>query len=298
MNDFPPSNPQRSGWPWAGEIARPVSMTGVGPQWPRLTVVTPSYNQGGFIEETIRSVLLQGYPNLEYIIIDGGSQDGSVEIIRKYESWLAYWVSEPDRGASHAINKGLARATGEIVAWLNSDDTYLLGTVQKAMAVLGNDSSVPLLYGSARFVDAAGNYLYPYQGRPLRPGVDKMKYWLGWDIPQPTLFFRRQLLEQFGFLDESYQFCFDYEWLIRVSQSVPFTCLDEVLATYRVHSASKTGDWEANKHRFFAEAARANRKYAPLTSPQSWPLWVATLRYEIGQLVSRIRRPNLDNAAT
>ncbi len=98
--------------------------------WPRINIVTPSYNQGRFIEGTIRSVLLQGYPNLEYIVIDGGSADGTTDVLRKYEPWLTYWVSEPDRGQSHAVNKGFKLASGEIAAWLNSDDQYLPGTLR------------------------------------------------------------------------------------------------------------------------------------------------------------------------
>ncbi len=116
----PPSN--QTGWMWNEESSQLPENMPDGHQLPRITIVTPSYNQGQFLEATIRSVLLQGYPNLEYIIIDGGSSDNSVEIIRKYEPWLAYWVSEKDRGQAHAINKGFAHATGSIYAYLNSDD--------------------------------------------------------------------------------------------------------------------------------------------------------------------------------
>src|ERR1700738_1526878 len=110
-----------TGWPWTTETPRLPAVRPDGSRWPRITIVTPSFNQGQFIEETIRSVLLQGYPNLEYIIIDGGSTDNTVEIIKKYEPWIACWVSEKDRGQSDALNKGFARATGQILAWLCSD---------------------------------------------------------------------------------------------------------------------------------------------------------------------------------
>src|SRR5437588_6081454 len=126
----------KTGWPWTIETPPLPVVRPDGSCWPRISIVTPSYNQGQFIEETIRSVLLQGYPDLEYIIIDGGSQDESVEIIKKYEPWLTYWVSEQDRGQSHAINKGFDRSTGLILGWLNSDDVLLpnaLATVAVAM---------------------------------------------------------------------------------------------------------------------------------------------------------------------
>jgi len=258
-----------------------------GSAWPRITIVTPSFDQGQFIEETIRSVLLQSYPNLEYIVIDGGSRDGSVDVIRAYAPWLAYWVSEPDRGQSHAINKGWAKATGRLWAWLNSDDLYLPGTLATIATVMHRDPAVRLAYGSALFVDEQGRFKFKYQGRPLRPGVLKMQYWLGWAVPQPTLFFDRSLVDQYGPLDESYHYALDYEWLLRVSRHVDFTCIDETLAVYRMHSQSKTGDWHSTKSRFFIENARANRKHAPIWSPRAWPLWWAKLRYDATDFARR-----------
>ena len=137
--DLRPPPPEKTRWPWTQSDVRPAP-TSESFAWPRVTVVTPSFNQGAFIEETIRSVLLQDYPNLEYLIVDGGSTDSTLEVIKAYEPWIDYWVSERDRGQTHAINKEFARATGEILAWLNSDDTFeplAIRTVVQRMIATG-----------------------------------------------------------------------------------------------------------------------------------------------------------------
>lgn len=136
LKELPPPPSGRYGWPWTEENPRLPDTMPNGSSWPRVSIVTPSYNQAHFLEETIRSVLLQGYPNLEYIIMDGGSTDGSVDIIHKYEPWLAYWFSGKDQGQSHAINKGWAHSTGDYMAWLNSDDVYLPKSVVRAVNAL------------------------------------------------------------------------------------------------------------------------------------------------------------------
>jgi hypothetical protein len=134
---------------------------------------------------------------------------------------------------------------------------------------------VDVVYGSAVFVNEAGEHLERYEGRPLARGVRRMQYWKGWPLPQPTAFFRRRMLDEYGLLDESLRYAVDYEWFVRLSQRARFVCLDAVLATYRLHTQSKTGRWEANKRRFYAECRRVNVRYAPPLAPRSWPLWLA-----------------------
>ena len=152
LSELPSPPRYKTGWPWTEKVPQlPQSMPD-GNAWPRVSIVTPSLNQGQYLEETIRSVLLQGYSNLEYIIIDGGSTDGSVEIIRKYEPWLNYWVSEPDKGQSHAINKGFRRSTGEIMAYLNGDDIYYPNTLHD-VATNFLKSSKDILIGAENQVE-------------------------------------------------------------------------------------------------------------------------------------------------
>ena len=157
---------------------------------PKLTIVTPSFNQATFIERTLQSVLDQGYENLEYIVVDGGSDDGSLEIIKRYADRLAWWVSEPDEGQTHALDKGLGRATGAIVAYINSDDYYLPGAFDMAVTAL---SQSPALWavGAARFVDADGRVTEVW--RPQLP-PDARHWWIlyPWGVPQAATFWRRE----------------------------------------------------------------------------------------------------------
>src|SRR5262249_24267921 len=166
VDQLPLPPPGKTGWPWTEESPRLAETTPNGKVWPRVSVITPSYNQGQFIEETIRSVLLQGYPNLEYMIIDGGSTDESLEIIRKYEPWLASFVSEPDRGQTHAINKGWMRATGEILAYINTDDCYLNGAIATAAHEFCTRPDVGMVYGTATIVNERNKWT-TWKARPF-----------------------------------------------------------------------------------------------------------------------------------
>jgi len=261
LNDLPPPPAGKRGWPWTDEGPRKAGEFDEHSPWPRISIVTPSLNQGKFIEAAIRSVVLQRYPNLEYTLIDGGSSDSSVEVIRKYGAWVTHWVSEADEGQANAINKGLKRANGDIVAWLNSDDFYYPGAFHSVADFFSGNPDAMAVFGDAAFVDETGQRLRIYRG--VEHGFGRMMmYWRGWDIPQPSVFMRKRVLSEFGFLDESYRFALDYEYFLRISKRHPFRHMGRLLAAYRLHGQSKTGDWEQNQAKFFHECRRANSTLA------------------------------------
>jgi glycosyltransferase involved in cell wall biosynthesis len=205
---------------------------------PKITVVTPSLNQAQFLEETILSVLGQRYPNLEYIIMDGGSTDGSVEIIRKYAQQLAWWVSEKDGGQAAAINKAFAKASGDILAWLNSDDMYLPGTLSYIAERLNPDNAELLFGNCLHFVQ---NNPMAY-GSNVRRGHEQADLALTDYIIQPSSFWTRKAWLQTGSLDDSFDFAFDWEWFIRATKAgVAFLPDDKYLSVYRIHDDHKTG---------------------------------------------------------
>ena len=204
---------------------------------PKITVVTPSYNQGAYLEETIRSVLDQRYPNLEYIVIDGGSTDQSLDIIRKYASHFQYWVSEKDSGQTEAINKGLRRATGELVTWLNSDDVFTPNALHHvAKAYLEQPADV--IYGDYILMTSRGK---PFLKRREIPfDYELLLYGVNF-IGQPSSYIRRSVFLQHGFLDESMQFSMDYELWLRIGKAgAQFRHIKEFLSYYRYHETSKT----------------------------------------------------------
>jgi glycosyltransferase involved in cell wall biosynthesis len=184
-----------------------------GSPWPKVSIVTPSYNQAQFIEETIRSVLLQGYPNLEYIIIDGGSADGSVDIIRKYEPWLAHWASEPDEGQADAVNKGYGLSSGEIIGWLNSDDTYAApdGIVSIAKAYQKNPRG-RIFWGDCQVIDADGQV--QVTKRQHNYGLEDLL--LGRSLAQPSFFIHKKVLPDVGYLDGNLHYALDWAYTIRL----------------------------------------------------------------------------------
>jgi glycosyltransferase involved in cell wall biosynthesis len=202
---------------------------------PLVSIVTPSFNQADYLEETILSVLRQDYPNLEYFVVDGGSTDGSVEIIKKYAGQLAWWVSEPDQGQADAINKGLRRAKGEIVAWLNSDDLYLSGTIQRAVEVMQKNPDLGLVYGNLHSINPRGEHVntITYQQYTLQ---DLLAFRI---IGQPAVFMRRAVLEKAGYLDLNYSYLLDHHLWIRMAALGELKYVPEDWAAGRIHPQAK-----------------------------------------------------------
>ncbi len=242
---------------------------------PLISIVTPSFNQAKYLEATIQSVLGQDYPNLEYIIVDGGSTDGSLDIIHSYQDQLAWWISEPDQGQTDAINKGFTRARGDILAWLNSDDTYQPGAVTEAVSYLRANPEVGLVYGDTKFIDAGGRVIGQFNAkqtdyRRLRRG--------GVYIPQQAAFWRGALWRQVGPLDPSFYFAMDYDLWVRLARVAEIRYLPgKYWANFRLHDDAKT---IAADERCWPEMLRIHQR-----DGGSWFSWIYA-RYFIRRLLA------------
>ncbi|MDY6853510.1 MAG: glycosyltransferase family 2 protein [Thermodesulfobacteriota bacterium] len=240
LEEIPSPPPNKIGWPWTEESPKLSKTMLNNSPWPKISIVTPSYNQGKFLEETIRSILLQGYPNLEYIIIDGGSIDESVEIIKKYEKWLAFWISEKDRGQSHAINKGFAKASGDIYAYINSDDLYCPGALSSIAPIFKKNGDPHLVAGECVIFEGTKvkRIFTPWWPERLSYFVEKT---YSSTFAQPASFWSKEIYEDLGGFDQSLNFCFDREFFLRIGLAgVNPYLIDRKVARFREHSESKT----------------------------------------------------------
>lgn len=222
--------------------------------YPKISIITPSFNQGAFVEQTIKSVLNQSYQNIEYIVIDGGSSDGTPEVIQRYADRLAYWVSEKDNGQTDALNKGFRRASGDVVAYLNSDDLYEPEALCRVAQEFRQNRDCRWMAGDCVFFNADGEQL-------MRPTIPETRWpWLRhWVISQPSVFWRRSLFDEYGFFDERLHFCMDYEYWLRLrwggERCMPCS---SVLSRFRLHESSKT---VASPQGFGPEAAAIRKRY-------------------------------------
>lgn len=202
---------------------------------PLVSIITPSFNQAKYLEQTIQSVLSQDYLNIEYIVIDGGSTDGSVEVIKKYQDKISYWVSEQDAGQTEAINKGFAKAKGEILAWINSDDFYNPNAVSEAIKYLAENPNVAMLYADCNFIDENGNVIGKFNAKQTDYKLLRKGYV---HIPQQTMFFRAKYWTP---LDPSFYFAMDYDLWTRIAKQAEIKYIPgKVWANFRIHTSSKT----------------------------------------------------------
>jgi glycosyltransferase involved in cell wall biosynthesis len=214
-----------------------------------VSIITPSFNQARYLEATIQSVLSQGYAPIEYILIDGASTDGSVDIIRKHKDRFAYWVSEKDNGQAEAINKGLVRAKGEIVAWLNSDDYYLPKTISEVVKGFEENPDILMVYGDVLAVDEQGQTINVLKYRQLT-FEDLLCFQI---IGQPSVFFRRIALEKAGLLDASLHFLLDHHLWLRIAQQGKILHVPQTWSAARYHAEAKN---RAKAAQFGREAFR------------------------------------------
>lgn len=236
---------------------------------PKLSIVTPSYNQGDFLEETIDSVLSQGYTNLEYIIIDGNSDDNSVEIIKKYQKYLTHWISEKDNGQAHALNKGFAHATGDIYAYINSDDVYFPGTFSK-VSTLFKVGHTKLIYSDiANLYEGDRIVVKPKISFDFRVCLNAFM-----QIPQPASFWCGSRHRQISGFDESLHYCPDYDFFLRLSSGLNPSKMEvvhvkDVWAKFRLHKESKT---VSNPQGFSDETKRLRKKFNFISNPFIRPI--------------------------
>ena len=242
IENLPAPETHQKGWPWTEATPPATQYPGSGETWPKISIVTPSFNQADYLEETIRSVLLQGYPNLEYTIMDGGSSDGSVEIIKKYEFWLSSWTSKIDKGQADAIRTGFHNSSGTLLGWLNSDDIFLPNAlIHIANKHLENPQAI-ILGKVQNFTNGGERKILneiPQQGLTLRSLILPGKSNYAWH--QPGVFFPHQAYHLVGGLDPTLQYGMDHDLMCRfLIANILMINIDQTVAGFRVHDTSKT----------------------------------------------------------
>ncbi len=211
---------------------------------PKISIVIPSYNQAQYLGQTLSSITSQNYSNIEIIVMDGGSNDGSVNIILGYADKLSYWVSSPDNGQADAIYRGFERCTGEIIGWINSDDLLLPGCLQKVAHYFISNPDKECVVGGCVIIDSKDNIIKDRLGLPaLNAGIyvtfNKLLYW-GCGFNQPASFWRRDIFFEVGGFDSTLKYCFDYDMYFRLAKRKSFGLLNECIACFRIHGTSKT----------------------------------------------------------
>ena len=258
---------------------------------PKISIITPSFNQAHFIEETIRSVQDQNYPDFEHLVIDGGSTDNTIEVVKKFPYII--WTSEKDRGQTHAVNKGIRKSTGEIIGWVNSDDTFLPGCFDVVIKKFLSEPNCHVVFGDYHAIDEEGKLLYSQKS--FCGTHEEMIRW--WDytyaIHQPTVFVRKEVFERAGLLDESYHYAMDYEWWLRAAKHFPFHYVPSYLATYRFHKDAKSF---APLEKFvYPDQLRASKKYwGPVWMPKYWKFQESYQKFLLRKSKETMHNPALD----
>ncbi len=207
----------------------------------KVSIVTPSFNQAKYLRRTIESVLKQDYTNLEYIIIDGGSTDGSIEIIKEYADKLAFWVSEPDKGQSDAINKGWRVASGQIFSWLNSDDMLSKNIIEDIVIHFNDDEKIGIVHGDAELIDKNDNIIGVFRGK--RTNYHEMLIYQQKHVPQPSSFYRSEIVKKVKYIDDSLELSMDFDLLLKISKSSKMYYLPMVISKFRIHSETKSHNY-------------------------------------------------------
>jgi glycosyltransferase involved in cell wall biosynthesis len=289
LTDLPQAPTGRAGWPWTEEGPSLPARRPDGSVWPRVSIVTPAYNQADYLEETIRSVLLQSYPDLEYIIVNDGSTDNTVDVIHKYEPWLAFWTTQRNQGQCAAINHGFEHVTGHIQAYLNSDDLLLPGALQKAALEIDPVRRRHVVMGRSAFTDQHGRYTGIEHPSHFESHRRVLEVWRGHTIPQPSVFWTPEVWQTCGpMIEDLGPAWVDYGLFCRFSKRYTFNFVDQVLSTYRLHLESKTQ--RSSEAKRLEESIQISRRYwgSPV-SLMYWQLTFSLARYRFNR-VGRARR--------